>query len=140
MIRRNFLTDAASAGGYIGGIKILKDPVRSPWPGRDGLSIYDSFVFWHHQSMMMMTPPTQSDRNAAHSGPGFLPWHRYFLLTLESFLQQALGNTDFRVPLLGLVRRSGFAQSHHIADLGDGEPRPIHRPVLAGPAHDESDQ
>jgi tyrosinase len=98
MIRRNFLTDPDAAQKYLEGVKILKDPVRSPWPGQDGLSIYDVFVFWHHQSMMMMTPPSQNDRNAAHSGPAFLPWHRYFLLTLEAFLQQALDDADFRVP------------------------------------------
>ena len=69
LIRRNFLTDADAAERYIDGVRRLKDPAQFPWPGQDGLSIYDSFVFWHHQTMMLMTPPTQSDRNAAHSGP-----------------------------------------------------------------------
>ena len=76
MIRRNVLTDADAAQQYIDGVRRLKDPAQFPWPDQDGLSIYDSFVFWHHQTMMLMTPPTQSDRNAAHSGPSFLPWHR----------------------------------------------------------------
>jgi tyrosinase len=98
MIRRNFLTDATAARQFIDGILRLKDPVRFPWTGQEGLSVYDSFVFWHHQSMMLMTPPTQSDRNAAHSGPAFLPWHRYFLITLENLLRQALDNEDFRIP------------------------------------------
>jgi tyrosinase len=60
--------------------------------------MYDVFIFWHHQSMMLMTPPGQADRNAAHSGPAFLPWHRYFLITLEGFLQQAVNDTNFRIP------------------------------------------
>jgi tyrosinase len=98
MIRRNFLTDASAARKYIEGVKRLKDPAQSPWPGQNGLSLYDVFVFWHHQSMMLMTPPGQDDRNAAHSGPAFLPWHRYFLMTLEGFLRQALNDDAFRIP------------------------------------------
>lgn len=98
MIRRNILTDAAAARKFIDGVLALKDPARFPWPGQADLSMYDVFVFWHHQSMMMMTPPGQNDRNAAHSGPAFLPWHRYFLITLEGFLQQAVNDTDFRIP------------------------------------------
>jgi tyrosinase len=98
MIRRNFLTNNVVALQFLNGIKILKDPAQSPWPGQAGLSIYDVFVFWHHQSMMLMTPPGQSDRNAAHSGPAFLPWHRYFLLRLEGFLREALNDAEFRIP------------------------------------------
>lgn len=98
MIRHNFLTDAHAAQTYIDGIKRLKDPAQFPWSGQPGLSLYDVFVFWHHQSMMLMTPPDQVDRNAAHSGPAFLPWHRYFLITLEGFLQQAVNDTNFRIP------------------------------------------
>jgi tyrosinase len=98
MIRRNFLTDTTAAQKYVDGVKRLKDPTQFPWPGQADLSIYDVFIFWHHQSMMLMTPPSQSDRNAAHSGPAFLPWHRYFLITLEGFLQQAVNDTNFRIP------------------------------------------
>ncbi len=98
MIRHNFLTDAEAAQKYIEGVRRLKDPEQFPWEGQDGLSIYDSFVFWHHQSMMLMTPPNQNDRNAAHSGPAFLPWHRYFLITLEGLLRQALNDNEFRIP------------------------------------------
>lgn len=98
MIRRNFLTDANMAQQYIDGVRRLKDPAQFPWEGRDGLSIYDAFVFWHHQSMMLMTPPNQNDRNAAHSGPAFLPWHRYFLISLEGLLRQAVNDTQFRIP------------------------------------------
>lgn len=98
MIRRNFLTDADAAQKFIDGVRRLKDPAQSPWPGRPGLSIYDSFIFWHHQSMMLMTPPDQNDRNAAHSGPAFLPWHRYFLITLEGLLRRAVGDDALRIP------------------------------------------
>jgi len=98
MIRKNFLSDAASAKKYVDGVMLLKDPKTNPWPGQNGLSIYDALVFWHHQSMMMPTPPSQTDRNAAHSGPAFLPWHRYFLLRLETLLQKALKDDAFRIP------------------------------------------
>jgi tyrosinase len=98
MIRRNFLTDPNIAQQYIDGVRRLKDSAQFPWEGQEGLSIYDAFVFWHHQSMMLMTPPNQSDRNAAHSGPAFLPWHRYFLISLEALLRRALNDNEFRIP------------------------------------------
>jgi tyrosinase len=98
MIRHNILQNAEAAAKYVEGVIRLKDPTISPWPGQAGLSLYDFLVFWHHQAMMVPTPPTQSDRNAAHSGPVFLPWHRYFLLTLELFLREALDDNEFRLP------------------------------------------
>lgn len=97
MIRKNILTDSAIADQYFAGINLIKDPVESPW-GDNGLSIYDFFVAWHHSSMMLMTPPTQMDRNAAHSGPAFLPWHRYMLIRLEDQIRLALEDNSFRIP------------------------------------------
>ena len=58
------------------------------------LSVYDIFVFWH---VLAMSIPL-SVGNAAHSGPIFLPWHRMYLIRLEEFLQQALGDPDFGMP------------------------------------------
>jgi tyrosinase len=98
MIRRNILTDERARQQFIDGVLALKDPARFPWPGQAGLSIYDFFVAWHHQSMMLFTPPSQRDRNAAHSGPAFLPWHRYFLLRFEGYLRAAVGDANFRIP------------------------------------------
>ncbi|WNG47735.1 tyrosinase family protein [Archangium minus] len=98
MIRRNILSDEGVRQQFINGVLALKDPARFPWPGQQGLSIYDFFVAWHHQSMMLFTPPTQRDRNSAHSGPAFLPWHRYFLLRFEGYMISALGAPDFRLP------------------------------------------
>ena len=37
-------------------------------------------------------------RNAAHSGPVFLPWHRYMLIMFELYLRQELDDDDFRLP------------------------------------------
>ena len=98
MIRHNVLLEPKAATDFITGVWRLKDPDLFPWPARDGLSIFDFFVFWHEQAMMLSTPPGQRERNAAHSGPVFLPWHRYMLVRFESFLRQALDDDDFRVP------------------------------------------
>jgi tyrosinase len=98
MIRKNILTDPVIANQYFEGVKLLKDPQQNPWEGNDGLSIYDFFVAWHHSAMMLMTPPSQMDRNAAHSGPAFLPWHRYMLIRLEDQLRSALNDDNFRIP------------------------------------------
>jgi tyrosinase len=48
--------------------------------------------------MMTMTPPSQSDRNAAHSGPVFLPWHRFMLVLLEFQFQRVLADDEFGLP------------------------------------------
>ena len=68
-----------------------------PGPSRQ-VSTYDLFVVWHHWAMDQFTPPTQSDRNAAHRGPVFLPWHRMMLIELEAQLQRVLGDPNFGLP------------------------------------------
>jgi tyrosinase len=45
-----------------------------------------------------LTPPGQGDRNAAHRGPVFLPWHRFMLILLELQLQRVLSDPDFGLP------------------------------------------
>ena len=55
--------------------------------------IYDKYVKMHLDSMMqvrafMNEPQDMSYRNAAHSGPIFLPWHRKLLLDFEAELQK----------------------------------------------------
>lgn len=92
-VRRNILSAPTARDDFIRGLKLLKGQVIDP-----PLSIYDFFVIWHHQAMMQHTPVTQSRRNAAHVGPVFLPWHRFFLLVLEQQLQQALNDEDFGLP------------------------------------------
>jgi tyrosinase len=61
------------------------------------LSTWDLFSLWHFYTMNTPTP-TGSDRNAAHRGPVFLPWHRWFLLLLETQLQRVLNKPNFGLP------------------------------------------
>ena len=98
MIRRNILSTPTIGTQYAAGVRALKDPVQFPWPGQAGLSIFDFFVFLHHQAMYTRTPPSQAARNAAHAGPVFLPWHRYMLLMFEFYMRSAVGDDDFRLP------------------------------------------
>lgn len=56
------------------------------------LSTWDLFVLWHAMAMNQLQG---GGRNAAHSGPAFLPWHRWFLLLLEFQFQRVLGKPDF---------------------------------------------
>ena len=98
-IRENILTSATARDKYIQGVKLLKNEFTGPKTSDFGIggtsrpvSTYDLFVVWHHVAMTTFTPPTQGDRNAAHRGPVFLPWHRFMLLQLEMNLQRVLGN------------------------------------------------
>jgi tyrosinase len=98
-IRENILVSATARDKYIRGVKLLKNEFPGPTTSSLGIggpsqpvSTYDLFVVWHHGAMTTFTPPTQSDRNAAHRGPVFLPWHRFMLLQLEMNLQRVLGN------------------------------------------------
>ena len=54
--------------------------------------IYDKFVHWHHHvmnpSIWPWEPNDPNYRNGAHRGPSFLPWHREFLVQLETELQK----------------------------------------------------
>ncbi|WP_257453100.1 tyrosinase family protein [Archangium lipolyticum] len=120
MIRRNILADETVRQQFIDGVLALKDPARFPWPGQQGLSIYDLFVSWHHQSMMLFTPPTQRDRNAAHSGPAFLPWHRYFLLRFEVYLRIALRDPEFRLPYWDWAADAALADPRQSPLWADG--------------------
>jgi tyrosinase len=104
-VRRNILTDETARKNYIQGIKLLKQEQLGPSTANLGIpgppvqvSTYDLFVGWHHSAMDTFTPPTQGDRNAAHRGPVFLPWHRFMLILLELQLQRVLNDADVGLP------------------------------------------
>ena len=103
--RANVVTNSAARAKYINGVKLLKAEFTGPTttslriPGPNArVSTYDLFIVWHHITMSTFTPPTQSDRNAAHRGPVFLPWHRFMLRQLELNLQRVLNDSAFGLP------------------------------------------
>lgn len=95
VVRRDILSDTTVRDRYRNGVRLLKnDVLKQGWP-----NTYDIFVIWHFNAMMTLTPPTSaSGRNAAHSGPAFLPWHRWMLMLLEHHLQRVLNDSTFGLP------------------------------------------
>ncbi|MGH8653949.1 MAG: tyrosinase family protein [Gammaproteobacteria bacterium] len=105
-VRSNILTNATARDKYIQGVKLLKAELTGPTTTELGIpgpsrpvSTYDLFLVWHHLAMTTFTPSNQRDRNSAHRGSVFLPWHRFMLLQLEMNVQRVLGNdTTFGLP------------------------------------------
>lgn len=107
-IRRNIANNAAARDAYVQGVQLLKQELTGittaalgisarPGQGSQQLSTWDLFVYWHVRAMNEATP-AGSTRNAAHSGPAFLPWHRWMLLLLEFQFQRVLGDANFGLP------------------------------------------
>lgn len=106
--RRNILANATDRHHYIDACLALKAESAGVTtadlgidPGSVGhrpLSTWDLFVIWHVRSMNQMS--SDNRRNAAHSGPVFLPWHRWYLLLLEWQMRRVLGlsQDDFGIP------------------------------------------
>jgi tyrosinase len=104
VLRRN-VTDPAARARFVEGILALKAERLTTTTADLGItgparrvSTYDLFTVWHQLAMGRMTPAGQADRNAAHSGPVFLPWHRLMLLLLELHLQRVLGDDQVGLP------------------------------------------
>jgi tyrosinase len=104
-VRANIVSDPSARDRYIRGVKRLKQEFPGPTTADVGipgspqrLSTYDLFVVWHHRAMNSYTPASQTDRNAAHRGPVFCPWHRFMLLLLELHLQRVLRDRSFGLP------------------------------------------
>lgn len=103
--RPNVVTTPNACANYARGVNLLKNEFAGPKTNQFGIpgpatkvSTYDLFVIWHHTAMMTFTPPNQTDRNSAHRGPVFLPWHRFMLRQLELNLQRVLHDPTFGLP------------------------------------------
>src|SRR4051794_27607872 len=103
--RPNILTSATAMKKYTDAVNLLKNEFTGPTTSSLGIpgpsqtaSTYDPFVIWHHTAMMTFTPATQMDRNSAHRGPVFLPWHRFMLRQLELNLARVLTDSTFGLP------------------------------------------
>ena len=105
VVRRNAVTSPDALTAYTDGVVALKADFLGPTTEALGIagparqvSTYDLFTAWHHLAMGRFTPPTQGDRNAAHSGPAFLPWHRLMMILLELNLQRVTGDDTLGLP------------------------------------------
>jgi tyrosinase len=105
VVRRNILSDAKARNDFVNGVLALKQELLGPTTADLGIpgpaqqvSTYDLFIVWHHFAMHRLTPPDQPDRNAAHSGPVFLPWHRFMLVLFELQLQRVLNDATAALP------------------------------------------
>jgi tyrosinase len=107
-IRRNILTNPLARDDFVRGVLRLKQEQtgitsddlalpRRPGIANQQLSTWELFVVWHVFAMNEETPPG-SDRNAAHRGSAFLPWHRWMLILLEANFQRVLQSPDFGLP------------------------------------------
>ncbi|MBB1253740.1 tyrosinase family protein [Streptomyces sp. OF3] len=106
-VRHNVLTDAGARDAYARGVLLLKREVSGFTTDQFGIPgasrpvrTYDLFVIWHCLAMRTAIPPGGEwwVRNAAHSGPVFLPWHRLMLAVLEYQLQRVLDDEEFGIP------------------------------------------
>jgi tyrosinase len=62
---------------------------RTPSPYDSRLNYYDQFVKWHLEAFRCMNGG--HSEFPAHMAPGFLPWHRQFLLMFEEALRNVSG-------------------------------------------------
>jgi tyrosinase len=85
-IRKNFRNlTSTEKQNYIEAIKAVKASISHI----TRRSIYDEYVLWHSNATAKMdSNDPNSFRNAAHAGPVFLPWHRYYLYRFEQQLQR----------------------------------------------------
>ena len=76
------LTDD-EARELITALLLIKVKIANPGaPVEEQISVYDRFVSLHG-AVMSVTAPGNPDVNMGHWYPGFLPWHREFLIRME---------------------------------------------------------
>ncbi|KAL8191159.1 UNVERIFIED_CONTAM: hypothetical protein K2H54_068761 [Gekko kuhli] len=65
------------------------------------INMYDLFVWMHYyvsRDTLLGGTSVWRDIDFAHEAPGFLPWHRLFLLMWENEIQKLTGNANFTIP------------------------------------------
>ncbi|KAB0355968.1 hypothetical protein FD754_000124 [Muntiacus muntjak] len=65
------------------------------------VSVYDLFVWMHYyvsRDTLLGDSEVWRDIDFAHEAPGFLPWHRLFLLLWEQEIQKLTGDENFTIP------------------------------------------
>lgn len=65
------------------------------------ISVYDLFVWMHYyasRDTLLGGSNVWRDIDFAHEAPGFLPWHRVFLLMWERQIQRITGDENFTIP------------------------------------------
>lgn len=146
-VRRNIAESPVDAQRFIDGVLALKSTnvglttsqlgiAAGPRADERDLSWWDLFVIWHAWSMQQMTG---GGRNAAHSGPVFLPWHRWFMLILEIQMRNLLGlaQDDFGLPYWDWASdgdRPGFMQPESaIFQIVGGDGANVAGDLLDGP-------
>ncbi|MEU9392483.1 tyrosinase family protein [Streptomyces sp. NPDC048324] len=89
---------------------------------------YDEFVRMH---IDYYTSDGEEGLRAAHMTPSFLPWHRRFLLELETALRKV--DPSVSVPYWDWTRERSATRSPWTADLLGGNGRITDRQVMTGP-------
>ncbi|XP_071589450.1 tyrosinase [Heliangelus exortis] len=65
------------------------------------INVYDLFVWMHYyasRDTLLGGSTVWRDIDFAHEAPGFLPWHRAFLLMWEHEVQKITGDENFTIP------------------------------------------
>lgn len=65
------------------------------------INVYDLFVWMHYyasRDTLLGGTNVWRDVDFAHEAPGFLPWHRVFLLMWEREIQKITGDENFTIP------------------------------------------
>ncbi|GAB5577323.1 tyrosinase isoform X2 [Prionailurus iriomotensis] len=70
-------------------------------PMFNDINVYDLFVWMHYyvsRDTLLGGSEIWKDIDFAHEAPGFLPWHRLFLLLWEQEIQKLTGDENFTIP------------------------------------------
>jgi len=115
-VRRDFSTlTKAEQDAFIAALlksKQLIAPYHVP-NAAGAVSRYDFLVWVHYFSVMYH--PTE---DYAHAGPGFLTWHRAYMLALDELLQEVTGDPTYAVPYWNWANPDGKCTAAVLAAFG----------------------